>query len=65
MFAVAAVDADLPDRGMSGRCLFEEGLACYGVQDAGRGDQDGEQKAEEGVCGGVLPYRANPKGPCP
>ncbi len=46
VFAVAGVDPDLADRGMGGRCLVEEGLACGGVLDAGRGDQDGQQQAE-------------------
>src|SRR5262249_17367916 len=46
VFAVATVDPDLADRGMSRGHLVEEGLACGGVLDTGCGDQDRQQETE-------------------
>ncbi|GHC90811.1 hypothetical protein GCM10010349_79110 [Streptomyces flavofungini] len=46
VLAVAAVDPDLAQAGVVGGGPLEEGAACSGVLDAGRGDQDRQQQAE-------------------
>lgn len=49
VFAKATVNPDLAARGMGALRLVEKGLAYGGVLDAGRGDQNGQQRPRMSV----------------